>query len=58
MYLLLIDVLGGLLSRDGPDTVDMGACFGCRGNVFTGRWLAMDVFFGPAILAFSHQVTT
>jgi hypothetical protein len=29
--------------------VDMGACFGCHGNMFTSLSLAMDVFSWPAI---------
>jgi hypothetical protein len=40
-------MLSWLLPSDDPGIVDLIACFGCSGDVFTGRFLAMDVFMGP-----------
>lgn len=54
---LLSDTICCLLPCDGPGIVDVEACFGYRGNVFTGRWLAMDNFCFQTILAFSHHAT-
>jgi hypothetical protein len=55
--LVLSDVLSRLLPSNDPDIVDAGAFIACRGNVFTGRCLATDVFSGRAIPAFSRHVT-
>jgi hypothetical protein len=41
---LLSDVLIGLVLSDGLGVGDAEACFGCGGNVFTDRCLAMDDF--------------
>jgi hypothetical protein len=49
-------VLSGLWLSDDPGIVNARACFGCRGNKFTGRYLEMD-FSGPAISAFSRHIT-
>jgi hypothetical protein len=54
---LLSDLLSGLLPSDGPGVIDLAACFGCHGNVFTGRCLAVDDFSGSDIPAFSCDVT-
>jgi hypothetical protein len=54
---VLSDVLNGLLPSDGPGIVDAGASLGCRGNVFTGRSLAIDEFSWPAVPPFSLYVT-
>jgi hypothetical protein len=55
--ILLNDVLSGLLPADDPGTVDAAACFGRRGNTFTGRSLEMDIFPRSAIAALSSHVT-
>jgi hypothetical protein len=44
-----------LLPSSGPGIVDAAVYVCCHGDVFTGRCLAVDDFFGPAILAFSHH---
>jgi hypothetical protein len=49
-------MLSGLLPSDHPGIVDMGVCFGCYENMFTGHCLAMGVFSGPAVAVFSHHV--
>jgi hypothetical protein len=54
---LLSDVLSRLLPGDCPGIVEAGASFGCRGNVFSARCLAMDDFSGPAIPAFIRHIT-
>jgi hypothetical protein len=38
----MLDVLSGLLPRDGKGIIDAGACFCCRGNVFTGCCIAIN----------------
>jgi hypothetical protein len=46
-----------LFSSDGPGIIDAGAWFGCHGNVFTCRCLAMGVLPGSVNQAFSRHVT-
>jgi hypothetical protein len=53
----LTDILSGLLFSDVPGIVDVGACFNCHENVFTGRFLAMDNFSGSTMPVFSCHVT-
>jgi hypothetical protein len=55
--LLLSDVLSGLLLIDGLNIFNAGACFYCRGNLFSGRFLVMDDFSGSSIPAFSRHAT-
>jgi hypothetical protein len=54
---LFSDVLSGLSSSDGPNTVDVGACSDCPVTLFTRRCLAMENFSGFAIPAFSRNIT-
>jgi hypothetical protein len=54
---MLNDTLSILLPSNGPGITDVGVCFGCCGNMFTGHCLGMDAFSESAILAFSCHVT-
>jgi hypothetical protein len=42
-------MLSMLLPCDGSGIINVGACFDCHGNVFTGRCLAVDNFSGLII---------
>jgi hypothetical protein len=57
IFLLVNDVLSGLLPSDGPSIVDAAGYFVCRGNVFTGLCLVMDDISGPTILVFILYAT-
>jgi hypothetical protein len=54
---LLSDALSGLVPSDDPGIVDAVACFGCRGNMYTDRRLAIDTLSRFAIPAFSRHVS-
>lgn len=47
---------GWLLLSDGPDIAKVGACFNCRGNLFTARCLTIDASSGSAIQIFSRRI--
>lgn len=47
---------GWLLPSDGPDIAEMGACFNCRGNLFTARCLITDASSGSAIQIFGRRI--
>jgi hypothetical protein len=57
MFLLLSDVLSGLLPSDDPRTFYAEECFGFSAYMFADRCQSMDVFSLSIVLAFMYYVT-
>jgi hypothetical protein len=57
VLLLLHCVFTELFPSNGLGTADVGTCYGCCGNIFTGCCIATDDFSYQTIPASSHHVT-